>query len=152
MLYLFPEFSMLETASVEHKFKLSLFQPTDPKNFIKFLRKEIQLLRSSLPNGIHIKGFEDRMVITHFLLFQGFFIRLRVLKLPLIGYILEFLSTKRDFFAHFEFSKVKPNRTFQFNIWSPKLQKGKWKCALPISFPFILSERNHEETGSEQTY
>jgi ubiquitin-conjugating enzyme E2 O len=53
---------MLETASMEHKFKLSVFQPTDPKNFIKFLRKEIQLLRTSLPDGIHIKGFEDRMV------------------------------------------------------------------------------------------
>ena len=53
---------MLETASVEHKFKLSVFQPTDPKSFIKFLRKEIQLMRSSLPQGIHVKGFEDRMV------------------------------------------------------------------------------------------
>ena len=54
---------MLDTASLDHKFKLSVFQPTDPKNFIKFLRKEIQLLRSSLPLGIHVKSFEDRMVI-----------------------------------------------------------------------------------------
>ena len=59
---IFPEFSMLENATMEHKFNLSLFQPTDPKNFIKFLRKEIQLLRTSLPKGIHVKCFEDRMV------------------------------------------------------------------------------------------
>ena len=55
------EFSMVELAPNEHKFKLAVFQPNDPKNFIKFVRKELQLLRSSLPSGIFVKGFEDRM-------------------------------------------------------------------------------------------
>ena len=55
------EFSMVESAPNEHKFKLAVFQPNDPKNFIKFVRKELQLLRSSLPSGIFVKGFEDRM-------------------------------------------------------------------------------------------
>merc|ERR1712020_588516 len=41
--------------------KLAVFQPNDPKNFIKFVRKELQLLKSSLPSGIFVKGFEDRM-------------------------------------------------------------------------------------------
>ena len=58
----FTEFSMVESAPATHKFKLSVFQPNDPKNFIKFVRKEVKLLRTSLPSGIHVKGFEDRMV------------------------------------------------------------------------------------------
>jgi hypothetical protein len=53
---------MAESAPAQHKFKLSVFQPNDPKNFIKFVRKEVKLLRTSLPAGIHVKGFEDRMV------------------------------------------------------------------------------------------
>ena len=55
------EFSMVESAPNEHKFKLAVFQPNDPKSFIKFVRKELQLLKSSLPSGIYVKGFEDRM-------------------------------------------------------------------------------------------
>ena len=53
---------MVETAPGQHKFKLSVFQPSEPKSFIKFVRKEVKLLRTSLPEGIHVKGFEDRMV------------------------------------------------------------------------------------------
>ena len=52
---------MIESAPNQHKFKLAVFQPNDPKNFIKFVRKELQLLKSSLPSGIFVKGFEDRM-------------------------------------------------------------------------------------------
>ena len=58
---------MVESAPATHKFKLSVFQPNDPKNFIKFVRKEVKLLRTSLPPGIHVKGFEDRMVRSQFL-------------------------------------------------------------------------------------
>ena len=58
----FTEFSMVESAPACHKFKLSVFQPNDPKNFIKFVRREVKLLRSSLSPGIHVKGYEDRMV------------------------------------------------------------------------------------------
>ena len=52
---------MNEFASNQHKFKLAVFHANDPKNFIKFVRKELQLLKSSLPSGIYVKGFEDRM-------------------------------------------------------------------------------------------
>ena len=55
------EFSIAQTAPNEHKFKLAVFQPQDPKSYIKFVRKELQILRSSLPSGIYVKGFEDRM-------------------------------------------------------------------------------------------
>lgn len=55
-------FSILDTAPNSHKFKLTMFQPTDPKYFFKTVRNEIKLLRTSLPQGIWVKGFEDRMV------------------------------------------------------------------------------------------
>lgn len=55
-------FSILETAPNSHKFKLTMFQPTDPKNFFRTVRNEIRLLRTSLPSGIWVKAFEDRMV------------------------------------------------------------------------------------------
>ncbi|XP_046659894.1 (E3-independent) E2 ubiquitin-conjugating enzyme UBE2O-like isoform X2 [Homalodisca vitripennis] len=54
-------FSVLDTAPNSHKFKLTMFQPTDPKLFFKTVRNEIKLLQSSLPSGIWVKGFEDRM-------------------------------------------------------------------------------------------
>ncbi|KAL1117114.1 hypothetical protein AAG570_004442 [Ranatra chinensis] len=54
-------FSIMETAPNSHKFKLTMFQPTDPRNFYRTVRNEIKLLRSSLPTGIWVKGFEDRM-------------------------------------------------------------------------------------------
>ena len=60
--YLIAGFSIMDSAPNSHKFKLTMFQPTDPQNFFRTVRKEIKLLRSSLPPGIWVKGFEDRMV------------------------------------------------------------------------------------------
>ena len=57
-------FSIIENAPGNHHFTLSLFQPVDPKNFIKFVRKEVNLLKTSLPQGISVRAFEDRMVIS----------------------------------------------------------------------------------------
>jgi ubiquitin-conjugating enzyme E2 O len=54
-------FSIEETAPDSHKFKLTMFQPTDRVNFFRTVSKELKLLRSSLPPGIWVKGFEDRM-------------------------------------------------------------------------------------------
>lgn len=54
-------FSIMDSAPSSHKFKLTMFQPVDPQNFFRTVRKEIKLLRSSLPPGIWVKGFEDRM-------------------------------------------------------------------------------------------
>ncbi|XP_046607611.1 (E3-independent) E2 ubiquitin-conjugating enzyme UBE2O [Neodiprion virginianus] len=54
-------FSIEDTAPDSHKFKLTMFQPTDPSNFFRTVSKELKLLRNSLPPGIWVKGFEDRM-------------------------------------------------------------------------------------------
>lgn len=54
-------FSIEETAPDSHKFKLTMFQPTDPTNFFRTVSKELKLLKSSLPAGVWVKGFEDRI-------------------------------------------------------------------------------------------
>lgn len=54
-------FSIEETAPDNHKFKLTMFQPTDPTNFFRTVSKELKLLKSSLPPGVWVKGFEDRI-------------------------------------------------------------------------------------------
>ena len=54
-------FSTLETAPSTHKFYNEKHQPRDPKQFLKNVRREIQLLRTNLPPGIVVKTFEDRL-------------------------------------------------------------------------------------------
>ncbi|KAK3930467.1 (E3-independent) E2 ubiquitin-conjugating enzyme [Frankliniella fusca] len=54
-------FAIEDNAPISHKFKLTMFQPVDHQNFYRTVRKEIKLLRSALPSGIWVKGFEDRM-------------------------------------------------------------------------------------------
>ena len=63
-------FMIDETAPDSHKFKLTMFQPTDPTNFFRTVSKELKLLRSSLPSGIWIKGFEDRIDL-YSVMFRG---------------------------------------------------------------------------------
>lgn len=55
-------FEVLEAAPDSHKFKLTMFQPTDPPHFYRTVRKEMKLLKTSLPLGIWVRGYEDRMV------------------------------------------------------------------------------------------
>ncbi|XP_011641984.1 (E3-independent) E2 ubiquitin-conjugating enzyme UBE2O [Pogonomyrmex barbatus] len=54
-------FSIEETAPDSHKFKLTMFQPTELTNFFRTVSKELKLLKSSLPPGVWVKGFEDRI-------------------------------------------------------------------------------------------
>ncbi|KYN08640.1 PREDICTED: (E3-independent) E2 ubiquitin-conjugating enzyme UBE2O [Cyphomyrmex costatus] len=54
-------FSIEETAPDSHKFKLTMFQPTDLTNFFRTVSKELKLLKNSLPPGVWVKGFEDRI-------------------------------------------------------------------------------------------
>ncbi|XP_042903000.1 (E3-independent) E2 ubiquitin-conjugating enzyme UBE2O isoform X2 [Parasteatoda tepidariorum] len=54
-------FSMLESVPDSHKYKLSIFQPTEPSAFFRIVRKEMKILKSSLPDGIIVKSFEDRI-------------------------------------------------------------------------------------------
>ncbi|KAF0293215.1 (E3-independent) E2 ubiquitin-conjugating enzyme [Amphibalanus amphitrite] len=57
------EFTTLPTVPDGHKFKVSLFQPVgvDSHTFMKAVRREIRLLTRSLPDGIIVKGYEERM-------------------------------------------------------------------------------------------
>lgn len=63
-------FSIEETAPDSHKFKLTMFQPTDPSNFFRTVSKELKLLKSSLPPGVWVKGFEDRIDL-YSVMFRG---------------------------------------------------------------------------------
>ncbi len=45
------------------------FQPAEAKKFFSTVRKEMALLATSLPDGIMVKTFEDRMVSVSFYLF-----------------------------------------------------------------------------------
>ena len=52
---------MVESAPCSHKFYSCESRPVDAKSFQKSLRNELAVLRTSLPQGIHVKTFEDRM-------------------------------------------------------------------------------------------
>uniref|UniRef100_A0A8C1CDX1 (E3-independent) E2 ubiquitin-conjugating enzyme n=1 Tax=Cyprinus carpio carpio TaxID=630221 RepID=A0A8C1CDX1_CYPCA len=54
-------FSVLEWAPDNHLFKKMEFQPAEAKKFFSTVRKEMALLATSLPDGIMVKTFEDRM-------------------------------------------------------------------------------------------
>ncbi|XP_051996316.1 (E3-independent) E2 ubiquitin-conjugating enzyme-like isoform X3 [Xyrauchen texanus] len=54
-------FSVLEWAPDTHSFKKMEFQPAEAKKFFSTIRKEMALLATSLPDGIMVKTFEDRM-------------------------------------------------------------------------------------------
>ncbi|XP_045691730.1 (E3-independent) E2 ubiquitin-conjugating enzyme isoform X2 [Phyllostomus hastatus] len=54
-------FSVLESAPSNHSFKKIEFQPPEAKKFFSTVRKEMALLATSLPDGIMVKTFEDRM-------------------------------------------------------------------------------------------
>lgn len=54
-------FVMCEAAPSTHNFASKMYSPHDPKSFLKAVRKEYKLLQNNLPNGILVKGFEDRM-------------------------------------------------------------------------------------------
>ncbi|XP_062402170.1 (E3-independent) E2 ubiquitin-conjugating enzyme UBE2O [Sardina pilchardus] len=54
-------FSVLDEAPETHTFKIMEFQPAEAKKFFSTVRKEMALLATSLPDGIMVKTFEDRM-------------------------------------------------------------------------------------------
>ncbi|XP_061582756.1 (E3-independent) E2 ubiquitin-conjugating enzyme UBE2O-like isoform X2 [Cololabis saira] len=54
-------FSVLDWAPDTHSFKKMEFQPAEAKKFFSTVRKEMALLATSLPDGIMVKTFEDRM-------------------------------------------------------------------------------------------
>lgn len=52
---------MLFPPLANHSFKKIEFQPPEAKKFFSTVRKEMALLATSLPDGIMVKTFEDRM-------------------------------------------------------------------------------------------
>lgn len=54
-------FLILDSAPNTHKFHLTMFQPTNPQQFFKAVRREHKLLKTALPPGVWVRLFEDRM-------------------------------------------------------------------------------------------
>ena len=54
-------FVLLDSAPDSHKYKLTMLQPSFPNHFYKTVKNEMRLLQSSLPPGIWVRGFQDRM-------------------------------------------------------------------------------------------
>jgi len=55
-------FVMVERVPDSHRYKLNASAPANAKSFLRAVQKEITLLKNSLPAGIFIKGYEEKMV------------------------------------------------------------------------------------------
>ncbi|CAG5032997.1 unnamed protein product [Parnassius apollo] len=54
-------FCVLESAPASHRYHLSMLQPSEPRTFYSAVKREIKLLKSDLPPGVWVRGFEDRI-------------------------------------------------------------------------------------------
>lgn len=54
-------FQVLDVAPKSHKFELTILQPNNPQQYYKAVQREHKMLRSSLPPGVWVRVFEDRM-------------------------------------------------------------------------------------------
>lgn len=54
-------FQIFENVPSTHKFHLTVFHPTNAHAFFKAVQREHKLLRSSLPFGVWVRSFEDRL-------------------------------------------------------------------------------------------
>lgn len=54
-------FLILESVQDTHKYHLTLFQPTNPQQFYKTVSREYELLKTSLPPGVWVRLYEDRI-------------------------------------------------------------------------------------------
>lgn len=55
-------FMVVESVPDTHRYRLTSLQPHNQKSFVKAVQKEVGLMRGSLPEGIFVKTYEDRMV------------------------------------------------------------------------------------------
>lgn len=53
-------FDLENIAPKDHKFYDNSFSPVNPQKFNKAVEREINSLKSSLPEGIYVRGFKDR--------------------------------------------------------------------------------------------
>ena len=70
----FSAFMTFDSVPESHTYKYSTFQAQNPGRFLSCMRKEMALLTFSLPAGIIVRGYEDRVVIL--CLFSKFFLSL----------------------------------------------------------------------------
>lgn len=54
-------FQVLENVPSTHKYHLTVFHPTNAHSFFKAVQREHKLLRNSLPSGVWVRSFEDRL-------------------------------------------------------------------------------------------
>uniref|UniRef100_A0A182S688 UBIQUITIN_CONJUGAT_2 domain-containing protein n=1 Tax=Anopheles maculatus TaxID=74869 RepID=A0A182S688_9DIPT len=54
-------FQIIESSPTSHKFHLTIFQTSNAQSFYKAVQREHWLLRTSLPPGVWVKTFEDRL-------------------------------------------------------------------------------------------
>lgn len=54
-------FHVMDHVPSTHKYHLTVFHPISPHSFFKAVQKEHKLLKNSLPIGVWIKTFEDRL-------------------------------------------------------------------------------------------
>ena len=69
-------FMTFDSVPESHTYKYSTFQAQNPGRFLSCMRKEMALLTFSLPAGIIVRGYEDRVVIL--CLFCNFFLSFSV--------------------------------------------------------------------------
>ncbi|XP_050071796.1 (E3-independent) E2 ubiquitin-conjugating enzyme UBE2O [Anopheles maculipalpis] len=54
-------FQIIESAPTAHKYHLTIFQTSNAQSFYKAVQREHWLLRTSLPPGVWVRTFEDRL-------------------------------------------------------------------------------------------
>uniref|UniRef100_A0A182XVP0 UBIQUITIN_CONJUGAT_2 domain-containing protein n=1 Tax=Anopheles stephensi TaxID=30069 RepID=A0A182XVP0_ANOST len=54
-------FQIIESAPTSHKYHLTIFQTSNAQSFYKAVQREHWLLRTSLPPGVWVRTFEDRL-------------------------------------------------------------------------------------------
>ncbi|XP_055849061.1 (E3-independent) E2 ubiquitin-conjugating enzyme UBE2O [Episyrphus balteatus] len=54
-------FQVLDVAPKTHKYELTILQPNNSQQYYKAVQREHRMLRSSLPPGVWVRVFEDRM-------------------------------------------------------------------------------------------
>ncbi|TMW45861.1 hypothetical protein DOY81_009065 [Sarcophaga bullata] len=54
-------FQVLSNAPKNHKFHLTIFHPNNTQQYYKAVQREHRMLKSSLPPGVYVKVYEDRM-------------------------------------------------------------------------------------------
>lgn len=129
-----------------HTYKYSTFQAQNPGRFLSCMRKEMALLTFSLPAGIIVRGYEDRVVIL--CLFSNFFFFISVRAAPYFSH-LELqrwrprLCETRERFSIIEIPKHK----CRF-VWFKTCKAADWpKSIVSLSQPIRTPTQNQYMLG-----